>query len=110
MPLDVVIDETGRWRALELRLADSESEVIWREVFDAHDLEQALADATALVAKLEDRRPALASWIEESIEACLTVFHLPPSHRRRLRSTNLLERLSKEISRRTRVVEIFPSP
>jgi transposase-like protein len=33
---------------------------------------------------------------------------LPEAHRKRMRSTNLLERLSQEIKRRTRVVRIFP--
>ena len=37
----------------------------------------------------------------------LAVDQLPPEHRRRMRSTNLLERLSQEIKRRTRVIRIF---
>ncbi len=39
----------------------------------------------------------------------LTVFALPPAHRRRLRTSNLLERLNKEIKRRTRVATLFPN-
>ncbi len=39
----------------------------------------------------------------------LTVFALPPEHRRRLRTSNLLERLNKEIKRRTRVATSFPN-
>jgi putative transposase len=37
------------------------------------------------------------------------VFDLPPSHRRRLRTRNLLERLNEEIKRRTRVARLFPN-
>jgi transposase-like protein len=37
------------------------------------------------------------------------VFELPPSHRRRLRTTNLLERVNEEIKRRTRVARLFPN-
>jgi len=37
------------------------------------------------------------------------VFAFPASHRRRLRTANGLERLSREIKRRTRVVSIFPN-
>jgi putative transposase len=39
----------------------------------------------------------------------LAHLHFPRGHRRRLHSTNPLERLHKEIKRRTRVVGIFPS-
>ena len=34
---------------------------------------------------------------------------MPPSHRRRLRTTNMLERLNREIKRRTRVATLFPN-
>jgi putative transposase len=39
----------------------------------------------------------------------LTVFALPPSHRRRLRTTKMLERINQEIKRRTRVATLFPN-
>ena len=39
----------------------------------------------------------------------LTVFALPPGHRRRLRTSNMLERLNEEINRRTRVAGLFPN-
>ena len=39
----------------------------------------------------------------------LAVFALPAAHRRRLRTSNLLERLNKEIKRRTRVATLFPN-
>ena len=47
--------------------------------------------------------------IEEPVEECLTCLALPESHRRRIRTTNGLERLNQEIKRRTRVVRIFPN-
>lgn len=47
----------------------------------------------------EDRRAAVR---------LRTVFDLPASHRRRLRTTNLLERVDEEIKRRTRVARLFP--
>ena len=39
----------------------------------------------------------------------LTVFDLPENHRKRLRTTNVLERLNREIKRRTRVATLFPN-
>ena len=39
----------------------------------------------------------------------LAVYTLPAGHRKRLRSTNVLERYNQELKRRTRVVRIFPN-
>ena len=51
----------------------------------------------------------VAEHLEEHIEECLTCLAFPESHRRRIRTTNGLERLNQEIKRRTRVVRIFPN-
>ncbi|HSK82559.1 MAG TPA: transposase [Rubrobacter sp.] len=52
----------------------------------------------------------VAEHLEEHIEECLTcLLAFPESHRRRIRTTNSLERLNQEIKRRTRVVRIFPN-
>lgn len=55
------------------------------------------------------RAPRVARGIEEGFESCLTVQELPSNRRRRLNSTNMLERMMKELKRRTRVVGIFPN-
>jgi len=47
--------------------------------------------------------------MENNIPEGLTVFDFPAEHRRKIRTTNGLERLSREIARRTRVVSIFPN-
>jgi len=52
----------------------------------------------------------VAEHVEEHIEECLACLAFPESHRRRIRTTNGLERLNQEIKRRTRVVRIFPNP
>jgi transposase-like protein len=57
----------------------------------------------------EKKMPKLAAWAEENLPEGLAVFALPASHRRRLRTTNGLERLNKEIRRRTRVATLFPN-
>jgi len=66
---------------------------------------QALEAAAHL---LRAKYPRVAKLLEEQGEEILAVYQLPPAHRKRLRSTNLLERFSQEIKRRTRVVRIFP--
>ena len=48
-------------------------------------------------------------YLEANVPESLTVFRLPPSHRRRLRTTNMLERLNRELKRRTRVATLFPN-
>ena len=49
------------------------------------------------------------TWAEEALPQGFTVFSLPASHRRRLRTTNLIERVNQEIKRRTRVARLFPN-
>jgi len=53
--------------------------------------------------------PALTRWAEYILPESFTVFRLPASHRRRLRTTNLAERLNEEIRRRSRVARLFPN-
>ena len=47
--------------------------------------------------------------IDREIIHCLACFHFPQKHRKRIRTTNLLERLNREIKRRADVVQIFPN-
>ena len=53
--------------------------------------------------------PALSSWMEKNIPEGLAVFQFDTNQRKRLRTSNMAERVNKEIRRRTRVVTIFPS-
>ena len=53
--------------------------------------------------------PKRTEWAQENIPEGLTVFALPQAHWVRLRTTNGLERLHREIKRRTRVAAIFPN-
>lgn len=53
--------------------------------------------------------PAVAAMLRESLEDCLTAESFPEHHRKRLRSTNLLENMMKRLKKRTRVVGVFPS-
>ena len=47
--------------------------------------------------------------METNLPEGLNVFALPETHRRRLRTSNMLERLNREIKRRTRVASLFPN-
>jgi len=80
-----------------------------RTVFNAPDRHAAEAYLDRIVQKYAQSVSTLADWLEKNIPEGLTVFSFPASHRRRLRTANGLERLSREVKRRTRVVSIFPN-
>jgi len=80
-----------------------------RGVFAAPSREVALRLASELAARWRVSHPRVAELLEEHIEECLSCLAFPESHRKRIRTTNGLERLNQEIKRRTRVVRIFPN-
>jgi len=80
-----------------------------RAVFNAPDRNEADRQLGLAVEKYRKTAPRFSTWMETSIPQGLTVFALPTSHRIKLRTTNMLERLNKEIKRRTRVATLFPN-
>ncbi|HEX5912288.1 MAG TPA: IS256 family transposase, partial [Rubrobacter sp.] len=81
-----------------------------RAIFAAPNREQALQIASSVADRWRGKgNEKVACHLEEHIEECLTCLVFPESHRRRIRTTNGLERLNQEIKRRTRVVRIFPN-
>ena len=80
-----------------------------RAIFNAPNRPEAERLLKMTVEKYEPTASKLAAWMEDSLPQGLIVFNLPAQHRRRLRTTNGVERLNKEIRRRTRVVGIFPN-
>jgi putative transposase len=79
-----------------------------KAVFDAPDRQEAERLLAQVVQRYVATAPQLAAWLEANVPEGLTVFLLPRSHRRRLRTTNMLERLNEEIVRRTQVAGLFP--
>jgi putative transposase len=80
-----------------------------RSIFNAPDREEADRLLVKTIEKYSKTAGRLAVWMEENIPEGLAVFALPEKHRRRLRTTNMVERQNREIKRRTRVSGLFPN-
>jgi len=80
-----------------------------RDIFNSPDRRQAEERLKFYVAKYEKTASKLSVWMEENLPEGLTVFALPEGHRKRMRTTNMLERVHEELNRRTRVAGLFPN-
>ena len=80
-----------------------------RAIFNAPNRDHAELYLKRIVSKYAGIASQLADWMEAAIPEGLTVFDFPEAHRRRLRTSNMLERVNQEIKRRTRVIRIFPN-
>jgi transposase-like protein len=90
-------------------VSQPEASAALRAVFNAPNRVEADRLLELMVSKYETTAKKLAAWLEENVPEGLTVFDFPAEHRRRLRTNNGLERLNREIKRRTRVASIFPN-
>ncbi|MCG3187992.1 MAG: IS256 family transposase IS406 [Rhodocyclaceae bacterium] len=80
-----------------------------RSIFNAPDKAEAERLLRQALDAWKSEAPKLAQWTEENLPDGFTVFDLPHAQRPRLRTTNGLERINREIKRRTRVASIFPN-
>ena len=82
-----------------------------KAVFAMESRESALAKAGTVAAEMESRKlKAAANCLREGVGETTTYLlpEFPDGHRRRIRTNNMIERLNREIRRRTRVVGSFP--
>ena len=80
-----------------------------RAMFNAPDRRTAEEFLQTATQKYALSAPRLSAWLEENLSEGFTVFGFPLEHRKSIRTTNSLERINKEIRRRTRVVGVFPN-
>jgi len=80
-----------------------------RSIFNAPSEDEAKRLLSQLLKNYEKSAPRLVDWAEENITEGFTVFQFPDDHWRRIRTSNVLERINKEIRQRTRVANIFPN-
>lgn len=80
-----------------------------KSILTAPDLEMARYLLDRSIKKYEKTASKLALWMEENIPEGFAVFKLDKKYRTKMRSTNMVERLNREIKRRTRVCSLFPN-
>ena len=91
-------------RSMRLEIAE-----VMREIFNSPTLEMAKEMTRRAVERYQKRAPEFAKWLEENIEDGLTVYQFPKEHWKKIRTSNGIERVNREIKRRTRVAVLFPN-
>lgn len=80
-----------------------------RAIFNAPERAEAQRLLNEAIVQWRVEAPKLADWAEVNLPEGFAVFGYPPAHRVRLRTTNGLERINRELKRRTRVASMFPN-
>lgn len=80
-----------------------------RDIFNSPTLDIALEMKRRAIEKYRKKAPEFAKWLEENIDEGLTVFQFPKEHWKRIRTSNGMERVNREVKRRTRVAVLFPN-
>ena len=81
-----------------------------RTIFAQPDAEHVRSQLDVIAGMLGRQFPAVETMLREAAEDLLAFTAFPVSHWKKIWSTNPLERLNKEIKRRTDVVGVFPNP
>lgn len=80
-----------------------------RQLYEAIDIDSARKVRDEIMNKYETKAPKAASLLDEAFDDITAVLAVPLKYRKRLRTTNGVERLNQEIRRRERVIRIFPN-
>lgn len=80
-----------------------------RSIFEQADAEEVRAQHTRVVEQMNERFPEAALLLEDARDDILAFTAFPRAHWRQIWSNNPLERLNREVRRRTDVVGIFPN-
>jgi transposase-like protein len=80
-----------------------------RNIFNSPSIEAAEAMINHTVEQFEKSAPEFVTWLEGNISEGLTCLSFPQKHRKKIRTSNGIERINREVKRRTRVAVLFPN-
>jgi putative transposase len=80
-----------------------------RRLYETIDLESAIKIRDEIINKYETKAPRATKLLDEAFADITAVLSIPLKYRKRLRTSNGIERLNEEIRRRERVIRIFPN-
>jgi len=78
-------------------------------ILQAADMKEARRRLTEFVEQFDKSAPKVVACMEAGFEDAMAIMALPEKYRKRLRTTNMQERLNEEVRRRERVIRIFPN-
>lgn len=80
-----------------------------QEMFQCETIEKAREVRDAIIADYSDVAEAAMNCLDEGFDSAMTVMVFSKSLRRMLRTSNHIERLNREMKRRSKVIGIFPN-
>lgn len=80
-----------------------------KHIYSSPTKEMALIVAEIIIDSYKNSYPKVSNMLNNSLEETLTFYDFPDVHRRKIRTTNLIEYINSCISRRAKVVNIFPN-
>lgn len=80
-----------------------------RDIFGSPSVGDAREMVQKVIRRYEKSASDFVDWLEDNIEEGFTFYQFPRAHWKKLRTSNPLERLNREIKRRTRVATLFPN-
>lgn len=86
-----------------------EISVAMREIFNCPTLTAAKQAVREVSHRFAKAAPEFVTWLEGNIHEGLTCYQFPRQHRKRIRTSNGVERINREVKRRTRVAVLFPN-
>ena len=86
-----------------------ETKEMLHDIYTAPTIEKARERADEAVKRLSEFAPKAATLLDESFDDITAVFSLPLKYRKKMRTSNGIERVNEEIRRRDRALRIYPS-
>lgn len=80
-----------------------------RSIYQANDIDEARRLLSVTLNAFERLAPKAMTTLEDGFEDVMAIMNLPEKYRKRLRTTNSIERLNEEVRRRDRVIRIYPN-